>query len=391
MNSFHALPMPVLSGLHDLRKQWDAFLEALQILGSRRRLSGYSQIGFWPGMGYTDHVLADRAWFSVGRGKGSELEPPQESSHSALPFYHESVLLKEVVEYLQPAAGKTFLDVTLGGGGHSEALLQHDAQVVAIDQDPVAIAYATSRLRAHAGRFSALRGNFRDFPEMLAEIGVRKFDGIFADIGVSSRQLDDASRGFSFMHDGPLDLRMDPDAPIKAEDLINTRSEDELIRIFIDYGEEPFARRIAKAIVKARAGKMIRTTLDLAAIIESVSPRTGKRHPATLCFQALRIAVNDELAALEDFLKAAPQWLKPGGRVAVIAFHSLEDRLVKRSFQHHATEFTDRPEWPTPRANADFCLRVLTRKPVEASAEEVQRNPRSRSARLRVAEYLTEP
>jgi 16S rRNA (cytosine1402-N4)-methyltransferase len=164
-----------------------------------------------------------------------------------------------------------------------------------------------------------------------------------------------------------------------------------LIRTFIDYGEEPFARRIARAIVKARASKAIRTTTELARVIESASPRVGKRHPATLCFQALRIAVNDELAALEDFLKAAPQWLKPGGRVAVISFHSLEDRLVKRSFQHHATEFIDRPEWPQARPNPDFCLRVLTRKPVEASDEEVKRNPRSRSARLRVAERLLPP
>jgi 16S rRNA (cytosine1402-N4)-methyltransferase len=326
---------------------------------------------------------------SVGRGGGSE--PPQEPDEQALPFYHESVLLNEVVEYLQPAAGKTFLDVTLGGGGHSEALLQHDAHVVALDQDPVAIAYANSRLRAHAGRFSPLRGNFREFPELLAEIGVPKFDGILADIGVSSKQLDDASKGFSFMHEGPLDLRMDPDALVTAEDLVNTMSEEELIRTFIDYGEEPFARRIAKAIVKARASKAIRTTTELARVIESASPRVGKRHPATLCFQALRIAVNDELAALEDFLKAAPQWLKPGGRVAVISFHSLEDRLVKRSFQHHATEFIDRPEWPQARPNPDFCLRVLTRKPVEASDEEVKRNPRSRSARLRVAERLLPP
>ncbi len=328
---------------------------------------------------------------SVGRGGGSDPGLPPVSEDGVLPFYHESVLLNEVVDFFQPCAGKTYLDVTLGGGGHTEALLQKDAQVVALDQDPVAIAYATSRLRAHAGRFSALRGNFREFPELLAEIGVPKFDGILADIGVSSKQLDDASKGFSFMHEGPLDLRMDPDAPITAEDLVNSMTEDELIRTFIDYGEEPFARRIARAIVKARATKSIRTTTQLAAVIESASPRTGKRHPATLCFQALRIAVNDELAALEDFLKAAPQWLKPGGRVAVISFHSLEDRLVKRSFQHHATELTDRPEWPEARPNSDYCLRVLTRKPMEASEEEVKRNPRSRSARLRVAERLPSP
>ena len=383
--------MPLSPGLRDWRGHWELFLKMLQNLEIQRRLRGWNQIGLWPGYGHAVSALADRVWFNGGRGTGSEPPASPDQGGSGLPFYHESVLLNEVIDYLQPGPGKTFLDVTLGGGGHSEALLRADAEVVALDQDPVAIAYATSRLRAHAGRFVALRGNFRDFPELLGEIGVPKFDGILADIGVSSKQLDDATKGFSFMHEGPLDLRMDPDAPVTAEDLVNSMTEEELIRMFIDYGEEPNARRIARAIVKARVAKAIRTTTELAHIIEIASPRTGKRHPATLCFQALRIAVNDELAALEDFLKAAPHWLKPGGRVAVISFHSLEDRLVKRSFQHHATPFIDRPEWPQSRPNPDCCLRVLTRKTVEASAEEIQRNPRSRSARMRVAERLPTP
>jgi 16S rRNA (cytosine1402-N4)-methyltransferase len=255
----------------------------------------------------------------------------------------------------------------------------------------VAIAYATSRLRAHAGRFCAIRGNFRDFPELLSEIGVASFDIILADIGVSSWQLDDASKGFSFMHDGPLDLRMDPDGPETAADLINELPAEELERIFFEYGEEPHSRRIARAIVKERALKPILTTLELARVVESVSPRKNHRHPATLVFQALRIRVNDELGALEDFLKAAPLWLKPGGRLGIISFHSLEDRIVKRAFQHYATEYLDRPEWPEPRKNPDHLLRVLTRKPVEATAEETKANPRSRSARLRVAERLPLP
>jgi 16S rRNA (cytosine1402-N4)-methyltransferase len=297
-------------------------------------------------------------------------------------------LLKEVVEQLQPGPGKVYHHHTLGGGGHSEALLQAGAQVIALDQDPVAIAYAKARLRCYAERFSAIRGNFRNFPDLLKEIGVGKFDGILADIGVSTRQLSDASKGFSFMHDGPLDLRMDPDAPVTAADLVNTLSEEELIRIFIDYGEEPNARRIARAIIAARAKQPIRTTLEFAAIVEAASPRKGPRHPATLVFQGLRIAVNDELAALEEFLNAAPQWLKDGGRVAVISFHSLEDRIVKRHFLHRATEFIDKPNWVSPRPNAYYCLRVLTRKPIEPSDEELAANNRSRSARLRVAERL---
>ena len=313
------------------------------------------------------------------------------SPEDGLPFYHESVLLREVVDFLRPATGTWFFDATLGGGGHTEALLQAGANVVAMDQDPVAIAHATSRLRAHADRFSVLRGNFRHFEEVLGEIGIRQFDGILADIGVSSKQLDDVSKGFSFMHDGPLDLRMNPDGPQTAADLVNTLSEEDLMRIFFDYGEEPKARRIARGIVQARAEKSIRTTLQLAQIVEKASPRSGKRHPATLVFQALRIAVNDELGALQDFLKVAPTWLKPGGKLAIISFHSLEDRIVKRAFNHYATAELDRPEWPAPRPNPDFCLRLLTRKPVEASPEEQQANPRSRSARLRVAERLPRP
>ncbi len=377
------------------RSWWERLIARISRPGFPHPAWGWQQLSAWPGVGFADgypggHI--SRAWFNTGRGgNGSAPEEPPSEDAAKLPFYHESVLLKEVVEWLQPGPGKIYLDVTLGGGGHTEALLQRGAKVVAMDQDPVAIAYATSRLRCYADRFCAIRGNFRNFPDLLKEIGVGKFDGIIADIGVSTRQLSDASKGFSFQKDGPLDLRMDPDAPITAADLINTMSEEELIRIFIDYGEEPHARRIARAIVKHRAAQPIRTTLQLAAIIESVSPRKGHRHPATLVFQAMRIAVNDELAALEDFLDAAPAWLKPSGRVAVISFHSLEDRVAKRRFQHFAAPYIDRPEFPEPRPNADHCLRVLTRKPVEPSDAEITSNPRSRSARLRVAERLPEP
>ncbi|MBN8422628.1 MAG: 16S rRNA (cytosine(1402)-N(4))-methyltransferase RsmH [Verrucomicrobia bacterium] len=325
-----------------------------------------------------------------GGGGGGEPPEPARSEAAArnLPFYHAPVLLAEVVALLEPAPGKLFFDGTLGGGGHSEALLQHGARVVAMDQDLNALKHATERLKPYAAQFCALRGNFRNFPQIVDETGVSGFDGMLVDIGVSSHQLDDAARGFSFMRDGPLDLRMDTESPRTAADLVNTEDEAELMRIFFEYGEEPNARRIARAIVKARTAKAIRTTFQLAEIVSIAAPKRGKRHPATLVFQALRIAVNDELAALHDFLAAAPRWLKPGGRLAVISFHSLEDRIVKQTLQHLAAPFIDRPEWPEARKNPDCVLKLITRKPVQATAQEIELNPRARSAVLRVAERL---
>ncbi|MDZ4289528.1 MAG: 16S rRNA (cytosine(1402)-N(4))-methyltransferase RsmH, partial [Prosthecobacter sp.] len=192
----------------------------------------------------------------------------------------------------------------------------------------------------------------------------------------------------SFNKDGPLDMRMDASAGMTAADLVNTAPGEDIERILREYGEEPQARRMAQAIVRARAKQPIVTTLQLAAVIAEACPKHSKRHPATLAFQALRIAVNDELGALRDFLAEAPKWLKPGGRVAVITFHSLEDRIVKQAFQKFSAPFLDRPEWPAPRPNPDCLLRLLTRKPVEATGNETALNPRARSARLRVAERL---
>lgn len=325
-----------------------------------------------------------------GAGGGGEAPDPGSSEHISrnMPFYHAPVLLAEVIELLQPAPGKLYYDGTLGGGGHSEALLQHGARVVAMDQDANALKHATERLKPFAAQFCALRGNFRNFPQIVEETSVSGFDGMLVDIGVSSHQLDDASRGFSFMRDGPLDLRMDTDSPRSAADLINGEDEAELVRILFEYGEEPNARRIVRAILKARAEHRIKTTFQLADVVASASPRRGKRHPATLVFQALRIAVNDELAALHDFLAAAPRWLKPGGRLAVISFHSLEDRIVKQTLQHLSAPFVDRPEWPEARKNPDCLLKLITRKPVQATAQEIELNPRARSAVLRVAERL---
>lgn len=324
----------------------------------------------------------------AGGGGDSQEPTPPESASRNLPFYHAPVLLNEVLELLQPAPGKLIFDGTLGGGGHSEALLQHGARVVAMDQDTNALKHATERLKPYAAQFCALRGNFRHFPQIVEETGVSGFDGMLVDIGVSSHQLDDALRGFSFNKEAPLDMRMDTDSPRTAADVVNNEDEAELTRIFNEYGEEQNARRIARAIIKARMARRIETTLQLAEIVAAASPKRGKRHPATLVFQALRIAVNDELAALHEFLAAAPRWLKPGGRLAVISFHSLEDRIVKQTLNHLSTPFLDRPEWPEPRKNPDCVLKLVTRKPVEATPQEVELNPRARSARLRVAERL---
>ncbi len=318
--------------------------------------------------------------------EGHEPLPPR-----SLPFYHQPVLLSEVLEYLQPGPGKLMFDGTLGGGGHTAAMLEQGARVVSMDKDDQALQYAAERLKPFGERFCALRGDFRRFPEILAETGVQGFDGMLVDIGVSSHQLDDAERGFSFMRDGPLDLRMDRSSGQSAADWLQTVSAEEMERAFRDYGEEPRARRIAQAIVNARKHKPLQRTLQLAELIATVNPKHGPRNPATLVFQALRIVVNDELGALHDFLAAAPRWLKPNGRLAVISFHSLEDRIVKQTFQHLSKPFLDRPEWPEPRPNPECVLRLLTKKPVEGSPAEVLANPRARSARLRVAERLPTP
>jgi 16S rRNA (cytosine1402-N4)-methyltransferase len=337
--------------------------------------------------GLTDGGRQTEAWPSLS-GRNGGHEPPSPNNVN-LPFYHEPILKQEIVHLLQPGAGKTFMDATLGGGGHSEAFAEAGARVIGLDQDPQALAHARMRLRQFEDRFVALRGNFRFFPQLLTEIGVGKLDAILADVGISSRQLDDPAKGFSFQQDGPLDLRMDPDAALSAADVVNMSSADELERIFREYGEEPQARRIARALVEARGRKAITTTLQLAAAVERVIPRKGHRHPATLVFQALRVHVNDELGALHTLVQHLPDWLKPGGRVAIISFHSLEDRIVKQAFAKYSAPMIDAPHFPEPKPNPEYCFRLLTKKPVEPSAEEIERNPRSRSAKLRVAERIS--
>lgn len=302
--------------------------------------------------------------------------------------YHESVLLSETIELLAPASGKLFVDGTLGGGGHAEALLAAGACVTGLDHDAEALAHATRRLAKFGDRFQPVRSSFAEAGEVLDALGTLKIDGALLDLGVSSRQLDAPERGFSFSKDGPLDMRMDQRAATTAADLVNTLSGEELVRILREYGEEPAARRIAVQIVRERSARPITTTLALAQLIESVVPRRGRTHPATRSFQALRIAVNREIEMLAQGLAQLGARLASGGRFAVISFHSLEDRVVKDFFKSHSTPLLDRPEWPEPRPNPDCIFRRVTGKPVVASEAEQRANPRSRSAKLRVVERL---
>jgi 16S rRNA (cytosine1402-N4)-methyltransferase len=294
-----------------------------------------------------------------------------------------------VLDLLAPRAGETFVDGTLGGGGHTEALLDAGARVIGLDQDPEALDFAKeNRLHRFGDRFLPVRANFARLDALLDELGVQEVDGVLLDLGVSSWQLDTPERGFSFQREGALDMRMDPEGPVTAADMVNTATAGELVRIFREYGEEPNARRIAAHIVGSRAARPFQTTMQLALAVEEVVPRRGRIHPATRVFQALRIAVNQELEVLSTVLGQAATRLRPGGRMAVITFHSLEDRMVKDFFKLRSTAELDRPEWPVPRPNPDFIFRALTRKPVIASAEEQRSNPRSRSAKLRGVEKI---
>ncbi len=302
--------------------------------------------------------------------------------------YHLPVFPVEVAEWMQPAPGKWIIDGTLGGGGHSEIFLEAGATVLGIDRDPEALAHARARLGAFGDRFSTWEGNFSQLREIPAIQNGERADGLLLDLGVSSRQLDSAARGFSFMREGPLDMRMGPSSPRTAAEVVNEWSEQELTRIFFEFGEEPKARRIAAAIVKQRATKLFETTTELASCIEAAIGRHGRTHPATRAFQAIRMAVNEELESLAAALDAASFVLKPGGRLLVITFHSLEDRMVKRFLRHWSTPFIDDPAWPEPRPNPDLQFQLLARKAIIPTAGETSRNPRARSAKLRVARLL---
>ncbi len=319
---------------------------------------------------------------------GADTEADEDFSAAAAPFHHVTVLRAEAVDALQPAEGRVLVDATLGGGGHSELMLERGATVWGIDQDPAARKAARKRLAAYGDRLRIVAGNFRNAAGLLRAEGLETVDGILADIGISSPQVDQAGRGFSFLAEGPLDMRMDPAAARSAADIVNTAAESELADILWQYGEERASRAIARRIVQERAKAPITTTTQLAGIIASVLPRKGKQHPATRSFQALRIAVNDELGALDALLESGLGLLKSGGRFAIITFHSLEDRAVKRYFDRVTRPEIDRPEWPAPRPNPEYAARLVTRKPIVASEAELAANPRARSAKLRVIEKL---
>jgi 16S rRNA (cytosine1402-N4)-methyltransferase len=280
-------------------------------------------------------------------------------------FVHIPVLSRELIEGLAVRAGGHYLDATVGGGGHSRLILQAapDVRVTAIDRDAVAIAAAKTQLAEFGDRVQFVRSNFATYTPKDTT-----FDGIIADLGVSSYQFDTAERGFSFRHSAPLDMRMDDRQSLTAAEVINTWDEKQLADIFFHYGEERLSRRIARRIVEKRP---FHTTTELAGAIAAAVPaayRHGRLHPATRVFQALRIAVNEELTSLKTFLQLAPEWLKPGGRIAVISFHSLEDRIVKNAFR------------------SSLALQVLTKKPMTPLENELATNPRSRSAKLRIAQ-----
>ncbi|HLS91410.1 MAG TPA: 16S rRNA (cytosine(1402)-N(4))-methyltransferase RsmH [Limnochordia bacterium] len=310
-------------------------------------------------------------------------------------FDHKPVLLSDVIRFLAPKAGGIYLDGTLGGGGHAQAILASAPAVrlIGIDRDPQAIEAASQRLAPFGERFVAVQANFRELDRVLDDLNVDLVDGILLDLGVSSHQLDRAERGFRYQSDAPLDMRMGPDAPKTAAELLATLPVEEIARILREYGEERFADRIARFIAQERAVRPITTSEQLVAIVKAAIPARARRtgpHPARRTFQALRIAVNDELGALKEGLEAGTRRLRPGGRLVVISFHSLEDRIVKRFFQEESRGCTCPPELVVCQCGKRPRIKILTRRPVLPDEAEVRANPRARSAKLRAAERVLE-
>ena len=307
-------------------------------------------------------------------------------------FQHEPVLLQEVLQWMNVRPDGVYCDGTLGGGGHSEAMLEASggtAVLYGIDRDENAIRAAGERLQRFPG-FHAIHGNFHDAKQLLAKAGAGPLDGVLLDLGVSSPQLDTAERGFSYHEDAPLDMRMDRSSGETAADFLNTADEREIMEVIRDYGEEKWAARIARMICEHRHNKPMETTFDLVAAVDAAIPKAVRRkedgHPARRTFQAVRIRVNDELAPLEQALKDFVSCLKPGGRICVITFHSLEDRIVKRCFKMLENPCICPPKAPICTCGRKPVVKVLAGGAVAPSKEEIERNPRSRSAKLRVAE-----
>lgn len=309
-------------------------------------------------------------------------------------FQHKSVLLQECIDALNIRPDGIYLDGTLGGAGHSSQIarrLTEGGRLIGVDRDRTALAAAKERLAPYADRVTLVHSNFAEIDAILDSLGIPAVDGMLFDLGVSSPQLDDASRGFSYMADAPLDMRMDKDDALTAGEVVNTWPQGELRRILYDYGEERYAPQIAAAICRAREKAPVETTLELVDIIRSAMPAQAlreKQHPAKRSFQAIRIAVNDELGAVSRMMQAAVGRLNPGGRLAVITFHSLEDRIVKSEMQQAARGCTCPPEFPVCVCGKKPLVKLVTRKPIVSGPAELEENPRARSAKLRVAEKL---
>ncbi len=308
-------------------------------------------------------------------------------------FVHQSVLLWECMEALNIHPTGVYLDGTLGGAGHSLQICRQltTGRLVGVDRDAVALQAAAERLGRYKSRITLVHDNFANIDEICRGTGIDAFDGMLFDLGVSSPQLDDGARGFSYMTDAPLDMRMNREDSLTAFDIVNNWPKEELRRILYEYGEERYAPQIAAAIDRVRVDRPIETTLELVEIIKSAMPDKAlreKQHPAKRSFQAIRIAVNDELSAVSLMMRAAIDHLKPGGRLAVITFHSLEDRIVKNAMAQAAKGCTCPPNFPVCVCGKTPQVQLLTRKPIVATVEEVEQNPRARSAKLRVCEKL---
>jgi 16S rRNA (cytosine1402-N4)-methyltransferase len=312
-----------------------------------------------------------------------------EDAAKSMIMTHKPVLYKEIIHALQPRSSGRYVDGTLGAGGHARGILEAcspDGLLLGLDVDPQALALARETLAPYEKRIHLVQASHITLSEQLAALKWDAVDGIVMDLGASSMQFDNAERGFSFMHDGPLDMRFGPGALMSAEEIINTFEERELADMIYRYGEDRDSRKIAKAIVATRP---LRTTRELVAVIEKASPRRGdKLHPATQTFQALRIAVNDELAAVEKTLPQAVAALRPGGRCAVISFHSLEDRIVKEYFREQSKELINPPYEQIYEVERKAVVELVNKKPILPSVEEIQENPRARSSKLRVIEKL---
>ena len=311
-------------------------------------------------------------------------------------FKHIPVLFHEIMDIMAPKAGEVFVDCTLGGGGHSRGFLERmgdDGRLIGIDQDTNALKAAQDNLAEFGDRVTYVHSNYNNLDEILNQYAPDGVDGILFDIGVSSHQLDEKDRGFSYMQDAPLDMRMDQSRKFSAWDVVNTYSEDELHRIIKEYGEERWAKRIAKFIVDFRKDKPVDTTGELVDIIKRAIPKGAREegsHPAKRTFQAIRIEVNDELGVLTRTISVAAKHLKKGGRLGIISFHSLEDRIVKEQFRYLASDCICPPELPFCQCDKVSEVKILTRKPVTATEEELEANSRSKSAKFRAVEKIVE-